>query len=106
MSCTLNEPRALRPTEGLIFINVDISEAVCSSYDTGHQPHLATHANRLLEKCIKESNCVDLESLCILAGEQVGFFYISISWVLLFKKINDTLILGIRRPCGCNGAEL
>lgn len=71
VTCTLSEPRTLRPTEGLIFINVEISETVCPNYDTGHQPHLATHANRLLEKCIKESNCLDLEALCLVAAEQV-----------------------------------
>ncbi|CAH1403034.1 unnamed protein product [Nezara viridula] len=71
VSCSLTEPRPMRPTEGCLFINVEISEAVCPSYDTGHQPHLATHANRLLEKCIKESNCLDLEALCLTAAEQV-----------------------------------
>lgn len=27
--------------------------------------------NRLLERCIKESRCVDTESLCIVSGEKV-----------------------------------
>lgn len=28
--------------------------------------------SRLLERCLKESHCVDLESLCIIAGAKVG----------------------------------
>lgn len=27
--------------------------------------------NRVLEKCLRESKCVDLESLCIIADEKV-----------------------------------
>lgn len=71
VTCELNEPRAIRPNEGLLFINVDINEMVCSEFDTGHQSHLAIHVNRIIEKCIRESGCVDVEALCIISEEQV-----------------------------------
>uniref|UniRef100_A0A0V0GAR4 Exosome complex component RRP45 n=1 Tax=Triatoma dimidiata TaxID=72491 RepID=A0A0V0GAR4_TRIDM len=71
VTCELNEPRAIRPNEGLLFINVDINEMVCSEFDTGHQSHLAVHVNRIIEKCIRESGCVDVEALCIISEEQV-----------------------------------
>jgi hypothetical protein len=28
--------------------------------------------NRILERCLKESRCVDTESLCIISGEKVS----------------------------------
>lgn len=40
-------------------------------FEVGRQSELAVQLNRLLEKCIKDSQCVDLESLCIVAEEKV-----------------------------------
>ena len=46
-------------------------------FEVGRQSELAVQLNRLLEKCIKDSRCVDLESLCIVAEEKVYVFVIS-----------------------------
>jgi len=43
-------------------------------FEAGRQSELAVQLNRLLEKCIKDSRCVDLESLCIVAEEKVCMF--------------------------------
>lgn len=40
--------------------------------------------NRLLERCLKESRCIDTESLCIVAGEKV---------IMLYFEINKSLAL-------------
>jgi exosome complex component RRP45 len=40
-------------------------------FETGRQSATSIQLNRLLEKCIKDSKCVDLESLCIVAEEKV-----------------------------------
>lgn len=72
----------------MLFINVDINEMVCSEFDTGHQSHLAIHVNRIIEKCIRESGCIDVEALCIISEEQVMFqdlfFFIYEKDVFLF----------------------
>lgn len=34
----------------------------------------AVEINRFVERCLKESKPVDVESLCIVAGEKVGPF--------------------------------
>jgi len=71
VSCDITEPRAVRPNEGMLFVNVDIPELVSPLEDTGLQINSGVRINRLIEKCIKESRAVDLESLCIIAEEQV-----------------------------------
>jgi hypothetical protein len=43
-------------------------------FEAGRQSELAVQLNRLLEKCIKDSRCVDLESLCIVAEEKVCIY--------------------------------
>lgn len=40
-------------------------------FESGRQSDISVQVNRLLEKCLKESKCVDLEALCIVADEKV-----------------------------------
>lgn len=35
------------------------------------QSELLVKLNRLLERCLRNSKCVDTESLCVVAGEKV-----------------------------------
>lgn len=64
VSCEITQPRATRPTEGILYINVNSGQEKRSS----EQIVLLT---RNLERVLKESRCVDLESLCIKAEEKV-----------------------------------
>lgn len=64
VSCEITQPRATRPTEGVLYINVNSGLEKRSS----EQVVLLT---RNLERAFKESRCVDLESLCIKAEEKV-----------------------------------
>lgn len=64
VSCEITQPRATRPTEGVLYINVNSGQEKRSS----EQVVLLT---RNLERAFKESRCVDLESLCIKAEEKV-----------------------------------
>jgi exosome complex component RRP45 len=58
-------PYADRPTEGILQFNCNISLATksCGYYDSDIIMHL--------EKYVKQSDAVDLESLCVLSGKRV-----------------------------------
>nr|CAD7265966.1 unnamed protein product [Timema shepardi] len=71
MSCDVMAPKATRPNEGLLHINVELSPMGASHFESGRLSELGVQLNRLLEKAIKDSHCVDLESLCIVAEEKV-----------------------------------
>lgn len=71
VSCDVQQPKATRPNEGLLLINVDLSPMAAAHFESGTQSDLGVHLNRFLEKCFKESRSVDLESLCIVAEEKV-----------------------------------
>lgn len=60
----ITQPRATRPAEGILHINVNSGQIRRSA----EQIVLLT---RNLERALKESRCVDLESLCIKAEEKV-----------------------------------
>ncbi|KAF4524684.1 hypothetical protein B566_EDAN009528, partial [Ephemera danica] len=71
VSCEIQQPKATRPNEGMLHINVGLSPMGAPHFETGRQSDTSIQLNRLLEKCIKDSKCVDLESLCIVAEEKV-----------------------------------
>lgn len=64
VTCEITQPRATRPAEGVLYINVN------SGQDKRSAEHIVL-LTRNLERALKESRCVDLESLCIKAEEKV-----------------------------------
>lgn len=72
VTCDVQLPKATRPNEGLLNLNVELSPMAALHFEAGPQSDLGVHLNRLLEKFFKESRCVDLESLCIVAEEKVN----------------------------------
>ncbi|XP_008480800.1 exosome complex component rrp45 [Diaphorina citri] len=71
VSCNMVIPKATRPNEGLLFINAELSPMASPQFETGRQTDTSVMINRFLEKCFKESKCIDLESLCVVAEEKV-----------------------------------
>lgn len=71
VTCDIQQPKTTRPNEGLLFLNVEIGQMAIPGIEQNILMELQVHLNRLLEKCIKESHCLDLESLCIVAEEKV-----------------------------------
>ncbi|RZF39948.1 hypothetical protein LSTR_LSTR002351 [Laodelphax striatellus] len=71
VTCDVQQPKATRPSEGLLFMNVEISQMAIPNIEQSTLTEMHTNLSRLLEKCIKESHCVDLEALCIVAEEKV-----------------------------------
>lgn len=97
-SCELCEPRNTRKNEGNIFVNVEINDMVCGVFETGHHGHLGVHTNRLIEKCLKDSKCVDLEALCIISEEQV-ICYLNNFESREYLNRNDSFMINIFEFC-------
>lgn len=71
VSCEVTQPKQIRPNEGILYINAEISPMAGPQFDGKSQSDLPVYLNRLLEKCYKDSKCLDLESLCIVVEEKV-----------------------------------
>lgn len=84
VSCEIQQPKSSRPNEGLININVELSPMGAPQFEPGRQSELSVHLNRMLEKCLKDSKAVDLESLCIKLYEKV---YFKLRWKKLLLNI-------------------
>lgn len=70
VSCEVSSPRTSRPNEGTIFINVEMGSQMNEQ---------CTVITRILERSIRDSNCIDMESLCIIAEEKVWNLRIDLS---------------------------
>ncbi|KAK2508760.1 hypothetical protein MC885_009065 [Smutsia gigantea] len=71
VSCELVSPKLNRATEGILFFNLELSQMAAPTFEPGRQSDLLVKLNRLLERCLRNSKCIDTESLCVVAGEKV-----------------------------------
>lgn len=71
ITCEVVEPKATRPNEGMLFLNVELGPMAAPHFDGGRQSDECVQLNRILERALKDSNCVDLESLCLVSEEKV-----------------------------------
>lgn len=74
VSCDIQAPKLSRPNEGMIYINVELNPLAASHFEAGRQSEMGVLMTRQLEKCFKDSKCVDLEALCIVADKKVNSF--------------------------------
>jgi exosome complex component RRP45 len=71
--CDITSPKISRPSEGIIELSLDIccaTEKWLDSYDRS-LPEEGIHCLRLLERTIRDSYCLDTESLCLVTNEKV-----------------------------------
>ncbi|KAM9329518.1 exosome complex component RRP45 [Gastrophryne carolinensis] len=71
VSCELVAPKMNRPTEGILFFNLELTAMASPGFEPGRPSELVVRLNRLLERCLRNSKCIDTESLCVQAGEKV-----------------------------------
>ncbi|KAK3925461.1 Exosome complex component RRP45, partial [Frankliniella fusca] len=71
VSSEIQQPKSTRPNEGQVFVNVEFSPMSAEHVEPGKPSEACVEVTRVLEKCIRESKCVDVESLCIIAEEKV-----------------------------------
>ncbi|KAJ1521131.1 hypothetical protein ONE63_002830 [Megalurothrips usitatus] len=71
VSSEIQQPKSTRPNEGHVYINVEFSPMSAQHVEPGKPSEACVIVNRVLEKCIRESKCIDLESLCIVAEDKV-----------------------------------
>lgn len=69
VSAQVAKPRDDRPFEGLFHITTDVSSMASPRFENGRQTTDELMVTRLIEKAIRRSNALDLESLCIAAGQ-------------------------------------
>ncbi|KAH1027914.1 exosome complex component RRP45 [Dendroctonus ponderosae] len=113
VSCELQLPKASRPSEGILSINLELNTMGDPNFQVGRQSELNSQLNRLLEKCIYDSKAVDLESLCVKMNERVWSIRVDVNLLNHEGNILDCASIAalaalahFRRPdVSCDGME-
>jgi exosome complex component RRP45 len=71
ISARIVKPKETRPNQGRLRLQLKNSHAMMFNFETGRQAQWTTLMSRQLLQNIRDSDCVDMESLCILAHENV-----------------------------------
>ncbi|EFP09439.1 hypothetical protein GCK72_009823 [Caenorhabditis remanei] len=71
VSAQIAEPSSMRPNKGVINIDVDLSPMANVANEHDRLGSKGMELIRLLELIIRDSRCIDVESLCIRAGSEI-----------------------------------
>ncbi|MFH4979372.1 hypothetical protein AB6A40_006081 [Gnathostoma spinigerum] len=71
ISCSLVEPRSARGNAGTVEVDVDMSLMASPAHELDRLGSKGIELTRILELLIRDSNMLDLESLCVRSNRQV-----------------------------------
>ncbi|KAL1505040.1 hypothetical protein AB1Y20_017740 [Prymnesium parvum] len=92
-SAELVEPFADRPAEGILQFFVDLSPMAAPDFEPGRASEPAVELMRLLERSVRKSQAVDIESLCIIAGKRVWSIRCDITVINHRGNLADAVML-------------
>ncbi|XP_008285987.1 exosome complex component RRP45 [Stegastes partitus] len=114
VSCELVAPKENRPNEGIMFFNIELSPMASPAFEQGRQSELSVKLNRQLERCLRNSKCIDTESLCVVSGKTVWQIRVDVHMLNNDGNLMDassiaaiTALCHFRRPdVGIQGEEV
>ncbi|XP_054460822.1 exosome complex component RRP45 [Anoplopoma fimbria] len=114
VSCELVTPKESRPNEGIMFFNIELSPMASPAFEQGRQSELSVKLNRQLERCLRNSKCIDTESLCVVSGVKVWQIRVDVHMLNHDGNLMDaasiaaiTALCHFRRPdVGIQGEEV
>ncbi|ODV94861.1 hypothetical protein PACTADRAFT_50715 [Pachysolen tannophilus NRRL Y-2460] len=95
ISAEIVAPFEDRPFEGLFMINTEISPMASAMFESGRQSDEEILISRLIEKAVRRSNALDLESLCIIAGEKCWSIRADIHYLDYDGNFADISCIGV-----------
>lgn len=95
VSCEITNPFTDRPFEGIFTISTEISPMAAPGFENSKNSDDEILISRLVEKAIRRSNALDLESLCIVAGEKVWHIRADVNFIDYDGGFIDATCLGV-----------
>ncbi|EDK37633.2 hypothetical protein PGUG_01731 [Meyerozyma guilliermondii ATCC 6260] len=95
VSAEIAKPYDDRPFEGIFTINTEISPMASPQFENGKNSDDEVLVSRIVEKAIRRSNALDLESLCIVAGSKVWAVRADVNFLDFDGGLIDACALGV-----------
>ncbi|CAN6656713.1 exosome complex component Rrp45p [Trichomonascus vanleenenianus] len=95
VSAEVAKPYEDRPYEGLFLITTDISAMASPLFENGRQSEDEMLVTRLIEKAIRRSNALDLESLVIVAGKSCWMIRADVHYLGYDGGFVDATCIGV-----------
>lgn len=95
ISAEVTKPYEDRPVEGIFLITTDIGAMASSLFENYRQGDDEVLLTRLIEKAIRRSNALDLESLCIVAGKSCWMIRADVHYLDYDGGLIDATCLGV-----------
>lgn len=95
ISAEVTKPYEERPVEGIFLITTDIGAMASSLFDNYRQSDDEVLLTRLIEKAIRRSSALDLESLCIVAGKSCWMIRADVHYLNYDGGLIDATCLGV-----------
>lgn len=75
---SVGEPFPDAPNEGVLMVNAELSPIASPTFEPGPPSEDSVELARVVDRGIRESNCIDLEKLCITEGEKIWIVNVDI----------------------------
>lgn len=95
ISAEVVKPYEDRPFEGIFLITTDISSMASPLFENNRQSDDEMLVSRLIEKAIRRSNSLDLESLCIIAGKSCWMIRADVHYLDYDGGLVDATSIGV-----------
>lgn len=95
ISAEATKPFEDRPYEGMFLITTDISAMASPMFENNRQSDEEAHIARLIEKAIRRSNALDLESLCISSGRSCWLIRADVQYLNYDGGLVDATCIGV-----------
>lgn len=95
ISAEPTKPYEDRPYEGMFLITTDVSSMASPIFENNRQSDDEAHIARLIEKAIRRSNALDLESLCISSGRSCWLVRADVQYLDFDGGFIDATCIGV-----------
>lgn len=74
----IGSPFSDRPKDGVLATNAELVPLASAEFEPGPPGEDAIELARVVDRCVRESNAIDLEKICIIPGKKVFVIHVDI----------------------------
>lgn len=89
----IGEPFEDTPEEGVIMVNTEFVPFALEEFESGPPSDESVEVSRVVDRVLRESECIDLKKLCIVPGKKVWIIFIDIDVLDHDGNLHDAIEL-------------